>query len=131
MSYKIMIVSAENEHLTTLGNFLVQRGYEVVKSSHTETVIERIESEKPHLVLLDIDMLNQTDIRLLQRIKQAQPFAQAIVMMERTETEAISEYFILDFSDILVNPTECLDETADVVKETCNRIYRWQKIART
>ena len=130
MVYKIMIASAKNEHLTTLVNFLNPRGYETVISTHPETILDKIKLEKPHLVLLDINMLNQTDIRLLQRIKQAQPFAQAIVMTERIETKAMSEYFTLGFNDFLVNPTECLDETADIVKETCNRICRWEKIAR-
>jgi DNA-binding NtrC family response regulator len=130
MAYKIMIVDDEDQILSALETFLSLRGYEVTTSNNPLEALERIEFEKFHLVLLDINMPQMTGIDMLKRIKQARPTVQVIMMTAYTTIKKTIECVEYGASDYLLKPFESLEELTDIVKLTCERVSRWEHIAR-
>ena len=68
---KIMIVDDE-EHIRFLySEELESEGYEVITVSNGFRLLEKIEKEKPDLVILDIRLRDYDGLELLQRIKNS------------------------------------------------------------
>ncbi len=66
---KILIVDDE-EHIRLLySEELTETGYEVITAADGYKLIERIETEKPDLVILDIKMVDYNGLDLLQEIR--------------------------------------------------------------
>jgi DNA-binding NtrC family response regulator len=66
---KILIVDAE-EHIRFLySEELTEAGYEVITADSGYKLIERIEGEKPDLIVLDIKMVDYNGLDLLQDIR--------------------------------------------------------------
>ena len=66
---KILVVDDE-EHIRLLySEELSEAGYEVVTAADGHKLIERIETEKPDLVVLDIKMVDYNGLDLLQEIR--------------------------------------------------------------
>ncbi len=66
---KILVVDDE-EHIRLLySEELSEEGYEVITAADGYRLIERIEEEKPDLVVLDIKMVDYNGLDLLQEIR--------------------------------------------------------------
>ena len=66
---KILIVDDE-EHIRLLySEELTEAGYEVITAESGHKLLERIEEEKPDLVILDIKMVDYNGLDLLQDIR--------------------------------------------------------------
>jgi two-component system response regulator (stage 0 sporulation protein F) len=66
---KILVVDDE-EHIRLLySEELTEAGYEVLTAADGYKLIERIEEEKPDLVVLDIKMVDYNGLDLLQEIR--------------------------------------------------------------
>jgi len=66
---KILVVDDE-EHIRFLySEELTEAGYEVITADSGHKLLERIEEEKPDLVVLDIKMLDYNGLDLLQDIR--------------------------------------------------------------
>jgi len=66
---KILIVDDE-EHIRFLySEELTDEGYDVITADSGEGLLERIENEKPDLVILDIKMVDYNGLDLLQDIR--------------------------------------------------------------
>lgn len=66
---KILIVDDE-EHIRLLySEELTETGYEVITAADGYKLIERIETDKPDLVILDIKMVDYNGLDLLQEIR--------------------------------------------------------------
>lgn len=66
---KILIVDDE-EHIRFLySEELTDEGYEVVTADSGYQLLERIEAEKPNLIILDIKMVDYNGLDLLQDIR--------------------------------------------------------------
>ncbi|MBW2078796.1 MAG: response regulator [Deltaproteobacteria bacterium] len=66
---KILVVDDE-EHIRLLySEELSEAGYEVITAADGFKLIERIEEEKPDLVVLDIKMIDYNGLDLLQEIR--------------------------------------------------------------
>ena len=66
---KILIVDDE-EHIRFLySEELIEAGYEVITADSGQGLLERIEDERPDLVVLDIKMVDYNGLDLLQDIR--------------------------------------------------------------
>jgi len=66
---KILVVDDE-EHIRLLySEELSEAGYEVITAADGHKLIERIETDKPDLVVLDIKMVDYNGLDLLQEIR--------------------------------------------------------------
>jgi DNA-binding response OmpR family regulator len=66
---KILVVDDE-EHIRLLySEELTEAGYEVITAADGYKLIERIETEKPDLIILDIKMVDYNGLDLLQEVR--------------------------------------------------------------
>lgn len=70
MPKKILIVDDEPETLKLIAYALSKEGYAVVTAASGKEALERINQEKPGLVLLDIMMPEMDGLQTLKRIKE-------------------------------------------------------------
>lgn len=69
MAAKLLIVDDE-EHIRLLySEELTEEGYQVITADSGNRLLERIENEKPDLVILDIKMVEDNGLDLLQDIR--------------------------------------------------------------
>lgn len=67
---KILVVDDE-EHIRTLyGDELTDEGYEVHTDASGRQVVEKIETFRPDVVILDIKMVDVDGLELLQKIRE-------------------------------------------------------------
>jgi two-component system response regulator (stage 0 sporulation protein F) len=67
---KILTVDDELDFLTVIGERLRQHNYEVVTAVNGIEALEKIASEKPDIVLLDIKMPGEDGLEVLKKIRQ-------------------------------------------------------------
>ena len=73
MKKKIMIVDDEEHIRVFYTEELAEAGYGVLTFNNGYNLIEKIEKEKPDLILLDIKMADYNGLDLLQEIRQIFP----------------------------------------------------------
>ena len=69
MTKKILVVDDEAHIRMLYSEELTEDGYEVITAENGLNLLERIESEKPDLVVLDIKMVDYNGLDLLQDIR--------------------------------------------------------------
>ncbi|KXS55910.1 MAG: two-component system response regulator [Candidatus Adiutrix intracellularis] len=69
MPKKILIVDDEAHIRLLYSEELTEEGYEVITAEDGLNLLERIEIERPNLVILDIKMVNYNGLDLLQDIR--------------------------------------------------------------
>ncbi|MBL7075639.1 response regulator, partial [candidate division KSB1 bacterium] len=67
---KILVVDDEIEITEFVGEFLKEKGYHVITANDGFTALEKVKSEKPNLVLLDIKMPKMDGLETLKRIRE-------------------------------------------------------------
>ena len=117
MAYKVMIVDDEDLILSSLETFLTMRGYEVHTSNNPVEALERIEFEKFHVVLMDINMPQMTGLELLKRVKTARPTVQVIMMTAYTTIQKCIECVERGASDYLLKPFEDMEQLANLLDD--------------
>ncbi len=105
---KILVVADEEDIRTIMGDRLQKYGYEVVTAADGLEALEKVEKEKPDLVLLDIMMPHLNGLEALGRIKQEHPEMLVIMItafsnVERA-TEAILDLGAYDYIEKPFNP---------------------------
>jgi CheY-like chemotaxis protein len=69
MAKKILIVDDEPDVVTFLSTLLRRVGYETITASDAEEGLEKVRSEKPDLISLDLLLPHKTGINLLQELR--------------------------------------------------------------
>ena len=82
---KIMVVDDDGGILNLLERFLVRLGYEVITASNGEEALKSMR-ERPAIVLLDIMMPGMHGFKVLDKIKEAAPSTEVIVITGLDET---------------------------------------------
>ena len=130
MPYKLLIVDDEEQILSALDTFFKLREYDVATAQTGAEALERIQMEKFHVALLDINMPGMSGIELLKRIKDSRPTVQVIMMTAYTTIEKAIECVENGASDYLLKPFHDLNDLAGIVRLSCDRVARWEKVAK-
>jgi DNA-binding NtrC family response regulator len=130
MSFRILIVDDEAHILEALETFFSLRDYEVVTCSDPVAALDKVRMERFHVALLDINMPQMTGIELLRQIKETRPTVQVIMMTAYTTIEKAIECVEHGASDYLLKPFRNLDELATMVKDSGERVRRWEAVAK-
>ena len=72
MAGKILIVDDEPDMVEWLATFFQDHGYETVSARDGIEGMEKLESEKPDLITLDITMDKETGIKMYRKLCQAE-----------------------------------------------------------
>ena len=70
MAKKILVVDDEPDMVTFLTTLLEDNGYETVKAADGDEALEKLKSEKPDLVSLDLLMPNKTGIKMFREMRK-------------------------------------------------------------
>ncbi|MFP4086003.1 MAG: sigma-54-dependent transcriptional regulator [Desulfobacteraceae bacterium] len=80
MAKTVLVVDDEGSILQSLEGILSDEGYETVCVKSGTEALDKIEEAIPDLVLLDIWMPGLDGIKTLEKIKQAHPYVQVVMM---------------------------------------------------
>ncbi|MFH0883696.1 MAG: sigma-54 dependent transcriptional regulator [bacterium] len=79
-AYRILIADDEASQRSTLAGFLRKKGYETLDAASGDDALKIVQREALDLVLTDLRMPGLTGIELLQKVNEANPEVQVIVM---------------------------------------------------
>ncbi len=107
--WKILLVDDEKEFVSTLAERLRLRGIQATEANTGEEALRLVETDPPHVVILDVKMPGMGGLETLRRIKSSQPEIQVILLTgigtEQEGTEGLS----LGAYDVLMKPLQ-IDE---------------------
>ena len=85
MAKKVLIVDDSASVRTVARMALRERGYEVIEASNGKEALEKLHSERCHLVISDVNMPTMDGITLLKEIKRHPNYKFTPVIMLTTE----------------------------------------------
>jgi two-component system, NtrC family, response regulator HydG len=88
---KIFVVDDDLRMTKTICDILNIKGYEVVEITSGESALERLKSESPDCVIMDIKMTGLSGIETLKKIKEIAPDLPVILMSAYTTEEQLYE----------------------------------------
>src|SRR5206468_12434250 len=81
---QILVANAEADLYTQIEQLLGSEGHEIIRAHNTKDVIERLEIDKPDLVLLDLKFPIMVSMDLLRIIRATHPAVPVVTMTEES-----------------------------------------------
>jgi CheY-like chemotaxis protein len=103
-SGKILIVDDEPEVRHLLGDFLSERGYDVVLAASGPDALAALETQRPDLVLLDIAMPEMDGVETFNRIVAVDPVVRVIIITGNADIGLTSKFLALGAVDYIPKP---------------------------
>lgn len=104
MKTKILIVDDEPGIVEEVSSFLSEEGYEISTADTAGDGIQRAESFRPHLILLDMKLPDQSGIEVLRVVKKSYPEIKVIVNTGYVDQKMIDEAEALGRDSFLQKP---------------------------
>jgi DNA-binding NtrC family response regulator len=125
--YKILIVSNETKEINTLKKCLEQEGYQIETVQTAINALEKVKSDKYHIVLADIAMPQMDGLELLRSIKEFDPMTQVIMMSEHSTMEKILCSLEYGANDYIDKPLESTEYVLRVILYSVQKLERWKE----
>jgi len=103
---KVLVVDDEPEAVELLTEFLSSKGYEVLTATSGEEALRRVKEDRPHLVLLDIQMPKMNGLEVLRRIREIDPEMGVIMATGVNEEDVGRKALELGAFDYIVKPLD-------------------------
>ncbi|MFH1552156.1 MAG: response regulator [Candidatus Omnitrophota bacterium] len=104
MKEKILVIDDEIEVCKLLKDFLVKQGYEVTTATSAQEGIEKLKTEKPKVILLDIKMPGMDGVEAIKRIREIDKGVGIIMATAVLDEKIAQETVKLGASDYIVKP---------------------------
>jgi len=114
----ILIIDDDEIICEVLTEILEGEGYRVSTAERGETGLEKLQTERFHLVLLDLYLPGIQGIEVLQQIRVAFPKLDVIIMTSNASTDTAVEALRLGAQDYLYKPFPNLDAVVQVIRKT-------------
>ena len=103
---KILIVDDEKSIQFLLKNILTENNYDVITADNGNDALERISSELPDIVLLDVMMPGMNGFEVLEKIKASENLKNisVILITAKTEPEELKKGFEKGAFDYIKKP---------------------------
>jgi len=104
---KILIADDELEVLDIMAEKIAAQGYAVVKAKDGEEAWEKIQSDSPDMILLDLNMPKMNGFEVLQALRQHPPskkWQPVIIVSTRGELEDIQKGLSLEAEHYISKP---------------------------
>jgi len=124
--YKILIVDDEEEVLDTLKKHLEQEKYKV-ETTISDDALEKVKSDKYHIVLIDIVMPQMDGLELLREIKKYDPMTQIIMMTEGSTMDSILKSLEYGANDYIDKPLKSAEYVLNVIDYSVQKLERWRE----
>ena len=120
---KILIVEDEEILLTALSEELKQEGFNVVGAKDGQEGVEKAQSEKPDLVLLDLVMPRLDGIGALKAMKDNAEIRDipVVILTNLSDYDKISDALSLGAMDYLVKANYRLEDLVNKIKTVLER----------
>ncbi len=71
MAKKVLIVDDEPDMVAFLSTLLQDNGYETIAAADGDEGLEKVKTERPHLISLDLLMPNKTGIKMFRELRMS------------------------------------------------------------
>ncbi|MEE9554823.1 MAG: response regulator [candidate division Zixibacteria bacterium] len=119
---KIMVVDDEKFVLDVLSEFLIDKGFDVLTAESGEEAVERFDSEKPDILIVDYKMDDMDGLATIEKISQISPRTVSIFMTGFPTLDTSIKALRLGAADYILKPFK-LDEVALSVRKA---ISEWR-----
>ena len=123
---KVLVIDDEKEILRSLQTYLSLRDYEVITAETACEGRELYSEEDVKLVLLDINMPDESGLVLLRELKNLDHTTEVIMITGYNSLNKTLEARELGATEYLLKPFSDMDEVGEVVDQAAKRIQRWQ-----
>ena len=103
---KILVVDDTPEAVELLVEFLSTKGYEVLTATSGEEALRRVKEDRPHLVLLDVEMPKMNGMETLRRIREIDPEMGVIMATGVNEEDVGRKALEMGAFDYIVKPLD-------------------------
>ena len=103
---KVLVVDDEPAAVELLVEFLSTKGYEVLTATSGEEALRRVKEDRPHLVLLDVQMPKMNGLEVLRRIREIDPEMGVIMATGVNEEDVGRKALELGAFDYIVKPLD-------------------------
>ena len=100
----ILLVDDDEKIRSAIGNFLADRGHRLATASDGVEALERLEADRPDLVLCDIRMPGMNGLLLLQAARARFPHVPVILMTGDRDVDTAIAAFRSGAQDYLKKP---------------------------
>ncbi|MFH1833814.1 MAG: sigma-54 dependent transcriptional regulator [bacterium] len=121
MKYRVLVIDDEPSITRSLTRVLTDRGFLVSVAASGQAGLEKAETDRPHIVLLDLRLPDTSGIDLIPRIHRVENSTQIIVITAFADTQAAVQAMKAGATDFLRKPYD-LDELTLAV-ETAARTF--------
>jgi DNA-binding response OmpR family regulator len=120
---KILIVEDEEILLTALSEELKQEGFDAVGAKDGQEGVEKAQSEKPDLILLDLVMPRLDGIGALKQMKENEQTKDipVVILTNLSDYDKVSDALSLGAMDYLVKANYRLEELVNKIKTVLER----------
>jgi DNA-binding NtrC family response regulator len=101
---RILVVDDDPSVRDLLDDFLTKKGYKISLASNGEEGLSKTKSEKPHLVLVDINMPGMDGLEVLKKIKEDDPSITVIMITGTQEMETARKCLEMGAYDYITKP---------------------------
>jgi DNA-binding NtrC family response regulator len=116
--YKILVVDDEADFVQSLTDRLELRKMKAEVALNGEDALQKVVVEEPEVMVLDLKMPGMDGLEVLQRVKNAYPTTQVIILTGHGSPEARAKAGKMGAYAYLEKPVEM-----DTLMETINRAY--------
>lgn len=123
----ILLVDDEPDILEAMKDVLVPLGYEVSCAQDPLVALDIAGKQQLDIVITDINMPGMDGIELLQRLKEARPLLQVIMITAFSTREKIQACLEAGAIDYLLKPLDDMEELLTIIEEAVQRVKRWRR----
>ena len=122
----VLVVDDDEKICWAFEQFLESEGYAPSIANSAEEGLRRIASDKPDVVLLDVNLPGMSGLEALGEIKAQHPWVIVIIITAYDDVETTIEAMRLQAFDFVPKPIDL-----DIVKSTLERAFRTQSVRST
>ncbi|MDP8298844.1 MAG: response regulator [Candidatus Tantalella remota] len=104
MNEKILVIDDEIEICNLLQTFLTREGYQAITATSAAEGIEKLQSEKPKLVLLDIRMPGMDGVEAMKKIREIDENVAIIMATAVVDKKTADEIASMKATDYIIKP---------------------------
>ena len=108
MAYKILVVDDEKDVVESVQKGLLRQGYEVVCAYDGQEAIEKVSSDNPDIILLDLTLPKKDGFAVLQEVRQnhVDKWRPVIIISGKTELDSLRKGYDLEADHYLTKPCD-------------------------
>lgn len=125
--YKVLIVDTEEETLCRLKGLLEQENYAVETAQNAANALDKVKSDKYHIVLIETDLPEMDGIELLKAIKSYDALTQVIMVARHSTMEKVLSSLEFGANDYIPKPFENMEFVLQVIDYSVQKLERWRE----